>query len=32
MLAEPGVDVHHTTLYRWVQRYAPEIETRLRWA
>ncbi len=32
MLAERGVDVDHTTLYRWVQRYAPEIEKRLRWA
>lgn len=32
MLAERGVHVDHTTLYRWVQRYAPEIEKRLRWA
>ena len=23
--------VDHTTIYRWVQRYAPEIERRLRW-
>ncbi len=30
MLAERGVDVHHTTLSRRVQRYAPEIEKRLR--
>jgi transposase-like protein len=28
---ERGVKVDHTTLYRWVQRYAPEIEKRLRW-
>jgi len=32
MLTERGVPVNHTTLYRWVQRYAPEIEKRLRWA
>ena len=25
------VEVDHTTLYRWVQHYAPEIEKRLRW-
>ncbi len=24
MLSEPGVNVNHTTIYRWVQRYAPE--------
>lgn len=30
MLAERGVNVDHTTIYRWVQRYAPEIEKRLR--
>jgi transposase, IS6 family len=31
-MEERGVDLDHTTLYRWVQRYAPEIENRLRWA
>lgn len=31
MLKERGVDVDHTTIYRWVQAYAPEIEKRLRW-
>lgn len=31
MLDERGVDVDHTTIYRWVQRYAPEMEKRLRW-
>lgn len=31
MLAERGVHVDHTTLYRWVQRYAPEMGKRLRW-
>ncbi len=31
MMAERGIDVDHTTLYRWVQQYAPEIEKRLRW-
>src|SRR3546814_5683004 len=31
MLSERGIDVDHTTIYRWVQRYAPEMEKRLRW-
>lgn len=31
MLAERGIRVDHTTIYRWVQRYAPEMEKRLRW-
>src|SRR3546814_16453517 len=31
MLAERGISVDHTTIYRWVQCYAPEIEKRLRW-
>jgi transposase-like protein len=31
MLEERGVAVDHTTIHRWVQRYAPEIEKRLRW-
>ncbi len=31
MLAERGVSVDHSTIYWWVQRYAPEIEKRLRW-
>jgi len=30
MMAERGVSVDHTTIYRWVQKYAPEIEKRLR--
>src|SRR3546814_11410656 len=30
MLSERGIDVDHTTIYRWVQRYAPELEKRLR--
>jgi IS6 family transposase len=25
------VNVDHSTIYRWVQRYAPEMEKRLRW-
>lgn len=28
MMNERGVAVDHTTLYRWVQRYAPELEKR----
>lgn len=31
MLCERGVNIDHSTIYRWVQRYAPEIEKRLRW-
>ena len=31
MLGERGVAVDHSTIYRWVQRYAPEMEKRLRW-
>jgi hypothetical protein len=30
MLAERGVNVDHTKIYRWVQRYAPEMKKRLR--
>ena len=31
MMGERGVAVDHSTIYRWVQKYAPEIEKRLRW-
>src|SRR5512144_2314371 len=31
MMAERGVAVDHVTLCRWVQRYAPELEKRVRW-
>ena len=31
MLGERGVSVDDSTIYRWVQRYAPEIEKRLPW-
>src|SRR5260370_23678080 len=30
MLQERGITVDHTTIYRWVQRYAPELERRCR--
>lgn len=30
MMLERGIKVDHTTIYRWVQKYAPEIERRLR--
>jgi hypothetical protein len=30
MLADRGVVVDHTTMYRWVQRFAPELEKRMR--
>ena len=30
MLADRGVAVDHVSLYRWVQRFAPEFEKRLR--
>jgi IS6 family transposase len=26
MKAERGLSVDHTTIYRWVQRYAPELQ------
>jgi transposase, IS6 family len=31
MMGERGVSVDHSTIYRWVQRYAPAMEKRLRW-
>ena len=31
MLGKRGVNVDHTTVYRWVQFYALEMEKRLRW-
>ena len=31
MMTERGVAVDHSTIFRWVQRYAPEMERRLRW-
>ena len=31
MIDERGVSLDHSTIYRWVQKYAPEIEKRLRW-
>ena len=30
MLAERGLDADHTTIWRWVQRYGPALEPRLR--
>lgn len=30
MVNERGLDVHHTTVFRWVQRYAPELDKRCR--
>jgi hypothetical protein len=30
LLAERGLSVDHVTVWRWVQRYAPEIQRRLR--
>ena len=30
MLSERGLKVDHTTMWRWVQRYGPELEERLR--
>src|SRR5947207_5867265 len=30
MMAERGLAVDHTTIYRWVQRYAPELDKRCR--
>jgi len=30
MMRERGLDVVHSTVFRWVQRYAPEINKRIR--
>jgi hypothetical protein len=30
MLQDRGVEVDHTTLFRWIQAYAPELEKRIR--
>ena len=30
MMKERGLDVDHSTVFRWVQRYAPEINKRVR--
>src|SRR4051812_42893228 len=30
MLQDRGVNVDHTTIFRWIQAYAPEIEKRIR--
>ena len=31
MLTERGIPVDHTTIYRWVQKYGPELDKRTRW-
>ena len=30
MVSERGLDVHHVTVYRWVQEYEPELDKRCR--
>ena len=30
MLQDRGVEISHTTIFRWIQAYAPELEKRLR--
>jgi IS6 family transposase len=30
MMRERGLEVDHSTIFRWVQRYAPEINKRIR--
>jgi len=30
MVNERGLDIHHTTVFRWVQEYGPEIDKRCR--
>jgi transposase-like protein len=30
MMNERGLDIHHTTIFRWVQQYAPELDKRCR--
>ena len=31
MMAERGIAVDHTTIWRWIQRYAPQLEKEVRW-
>ena len=31
MMQERGLSIDHTTIYRWVQHYAPELKKRLDW-
>ena len=31
MLTERGASVDHSTIYRWVQRYGPELDKQTRW-
>ena len=31
MMMERGVEVDHTTIYRWVQKYSLEFDRRIRW-
>jgi IS6 family transposase len=31
MMQERGFEVHHTTIYRWIQTYAPQLEKLIRW-
>ncbi|VEE02771.1 transposase [Legionella oakridgensis] len=31
MMAERGLAIDHTTVYRWVQHYAPELKKRIDW-
>ena len=31
MIQERGVEVDYTTIYRWVQKYVPELHKRIRW-
>ena len=30
-MTERGVPVDHTTIYRWVQKYTPELDKQTRW-
>ncbi len=30
MMSERGLSIHHTTIFRWVQKYAPEIDKQSR--
>ena len=30
MVNERGLDIHHTSVFRWVQEYSPEIDQRFR--
>ncbi|WP_242604801.1 hypothetical protein [Legionella busanensis] len=31
MMVERGLELNHTTVYRWIQHYVPKLKKRLEW-